>query len=143
MKHLLLSVVVAFIFTGCASDPMRNLNAEEKRSPAGSYSPTLETVVVLKDEAEGDYSPFFYHLTDGELLEMSMDVKTCRLVSVQKNQIFCKSSADALTLVGTLTAKKIGRQEEWVGYAIDWSNNVEVAETKTQRGMVFSIRIVK
>jgi hypothetical protein len=108
---------------------------------ANTYAPTLQSVVVLYDVAENEYSPFLYHSIMGEMLEMKMH-PSCAHITVETHSktVICISTSGKGTPVGVV-GKEDGNEAFWRGYQVNWYNNVEILETKTKRGLEYSLKI--
>jgi hypothetical protein len=107
----------------------------QSNASANPYAPTLQSVVILNDLMEDDYSPFLFQAILGEILDMKMD-DSCQLVQVSSNKsVYCISAAKKMVVVGNL-GPALGTQEGWRVHSVNWYNNVSVIG-KIKNGKTF------
>lgn len=112
--------------------------ATQANASANPYAPTLQSVVVLNDTMEDEFSPFLFQLIQGEILELGMD-ESCKQIQVSSDQsVFCFSNTKKPVLVGKLGAG-LGAQEGWGIHAVNWNNNVSIVEKFKNGKTIYSL----
>jgi hypothetical protein len=109
-----------------------------------SYSPTYKNVVVLYDTADKEFYPFFFHLIQGELLDMSIH-DSCKMVTVAKMgetlSVICNSKTKKQVVVGTLVDSKRHQGFSRI-YNVNWNSNSEIVQFVNSKDKSLSYSVV-
>lgn len=105
---------------------------------ANNYAPTLQTVVVIHDIMEEEYSPFLFQTIFGELLDLGMD-ESCRQIQVSSDKsVFCVSALNKVVAVG-----KLGTAQEpiegWGINSVNWNSNVSIVKKSKNGKTIYSL----
>lgn len=104
------------------------------------YAPTLDSVVVLFDVGDREYSPFLFHNILGEQLSMKMDEATCAHVRISStNDVICQGASQE-TVVGSV-GESTAQDGFWQARKVQWSSNVEIVSAQTKAGTVYSLKV--
>ncbi len=107
---------------------------------ANSYAPTLESVVVLFDIPESAYSPFLFHHIMGETLDLKMH-ESCPKIAVKQGIVYCLNERGYAKAAVGIISKAVGQDGFWQIRSVKWHSNVEILETRTPRGLIYSLKL--